>query len=249
MENIKDFFNVPSGFGDGSGYGYGCEYGHEYGSGFGYEYGHEYGYGDGTGDESGNGSGYGHGDGSGERYGSGYGDGDGDGDGDVSRYWPGYGYNIKLFCDKSVFMIDDIPTIITAVFGRYAMGYILKGDLTTERCFVAKGDGGIFAHGNTIQKAEYALLDKMLEDMPEEDRIRSFAENHKWGKHYPASDFFAWHHRLTGSCEMGRLAFVRERGIDLENGTYTVEEFINLTKAAYGGKIITKLEEFYHGKL
>ena len=52
------------------------------------------------------------------------------------------------------------------------------------------------------------------------------------------------HHYLTGSCEMGREAFVKRHGIDLDK-TYTVEEFIELTEDDYGGEIIKNLKERY----
>ena len=41
---------------------------------------------------------------------------------------------------------------------------------------------------------------------------------------------------------MGRNNFVRNGGYDLENDTFTVQEFIGITKNAYGGDIIRQLE-------
>lgn len=43
---------------------------------------------------------------------------------------------------------------------------------------------------------------------------------------------------------MGRTAFVRNRGIDLDK-TYTVDEFIELTENDYGSEIIKNLKERY----
>lgn len=48
---------------------------------------------------------------------------------------------------------------------------------------------------------------------------------------------------LTGSCEMGRQSFARDHEIDIEHDMMTPEEFIDLTKDAYGGSIIRKLKE------
>ena len=61
-------------------------------------------------------------------------------------------------------------------------------------------------------------------------------------KKYPAKAFYIWHNRLTGSCEMGRNSFVRNGGYDLESDTFTVQEFIDITKNAYGGDIIKQLK-------
>ena len=41
---------------------------------------------------------------------------------------------------------------------------------------------------------------------------------------------------------MGREAFVRNKGLDL-NDSYTVEEFIEICQNAYGIKIIKQLKE------
>ena len=40
---------------------------------------------------------------------------------------------------------------------------------------------------------------------------------------------------------MGRSQFVREKGIDLEMDTFTVDEFVTMCKDHYGGEIIKKL--------
>ena len=60
---------------------------------------------------------------------------------------------------------------------------------------------------------------------------------------YPAKKFYEWHHTLTGSCKAGRDAFVTNIGADIENGTYTVDEFLRITVSAYGGEIIRQLKE------
>ena len=227
MESIKKFVAVS----------YSCGYGNGYGNGT------SCGYGDGTfgscgsGTSIGDGAGYGYShigennssDGIGK--GSGFGDGSGSGN--------GYG-NIKSFDGKDVFLIDGIQTIITAIFGNVAKGYILENDLTLTPCYVAKS-GNTFAHGNTLKEAIDALHDKLFDDMPEEDRIAEFFKTHSPGVKYPAKDLFVWHNRLTGSCEAGRMSFVRSHDIDLENDTFTIEEFVSLCKDSYGGETIKKL--------
>ena len=229
-----------SGYGDGSGYGSG------YGDGSGDGYGS--GYGDGSG--SGNGSGYG----SGYGYGYGYGDGDGYGSGygycDGDGYGSGYGYcdGILSFCGQRVYQIDDVSTLIDHVHGGVAMGRILREDLTTERCYIVK-QGSLFAHGETLRAAMEALRDKLLEGMPLEERIEEFVKAHEWGKAYQSADYYDWHRKLTGSCEMGRSEFAAAHGYKLTaDELLTVEEFIDLTKGSYGGDIIRRLREAYNKK-
>ena len=142
-------------------------------------------------------------------------------------------------------MIDSIPTLLYRSHGaQIARGAILNGDLTTTPCYIAK-QGRSFAHGATLREAINAALDKAFDDMPLEERLAAFRKEHEPGRIYQNRDFFSWHHRITGSCEMGRRQFAREHGIDVEDGTMTPEEFIRLTENAYRGDLIRALKQFY----
>ena len=86
------------------------------------------------------------------------------------------------------------------------------------------------------------MQEKLYDDCTEDERLTAFKEHFPdFGKKYPAKELFAWHHVLTGNCKAGRMAFCLDKGIDLEKDTYSVVEFIRLTKDAYGGKVIRKL--------
>ena len=179
----------------------------------------------------------------GSGYGSGYGSGDGSGygSGDGSGYGSGDGYGIQAVSKCPVYPIDGVPTILNHIHGNIAEGFILQSDLTLTTCFVVK-DNGKFAHGNTLHDAFRALQEKLYDDRTEEERLAAFREHFAdFGKKYPAKELLAWHHVLTGSCKAGRMAFCQDKGIDLEKDTYSVVEFIRLTKDAYGGEVIRKL--------
>ena len=222
-EKIKMFLSVNSGSGDSSGYstgsGIGCSSGYGSSSGIGY----------GVGYSSNSGYGCGSGSGYGFDYGFGYSDG------------------IASYNDEAVYAIDRVPTVIRQVRDNVAKGFILNGDLTLTPCYIVK-EGNIFAHGETMHKAMEALRDKLFGGMPEEERIAAFVEEHKTGVKYPVSDLYDWHHRLTGSCEMGRKQFARDHNIDIDHDKMTVEEFIEITKNAYGGEVIKRLREAYDQK-
>ena len=163
-------------------------------------------------------------------------------------YWPrdgaGYGDGIGQINGMHIYRIDDVPTIITSVKGNIAKGFIFQADLTLTPCYVVKGNG-FFAHGGNLRQAMDALTDKMFDHMPEEERIGEFVKAHpEYRRPYSNTDLFEWHHRLTGSCMAGRNAFVKDRGLTLEGET-TVEEFVILTKNAYGGQTIRKLPGRY----
>ena len=175
--------------------------------------------------------------------GSGYGSGSGTGSG----YGYGSGYGIKSVCGMAVHMIDGVPTIITQLRGGVAKGFVLRSDMGLEPCYVVKGTG-CFAHGRTLHEAREALLAKMFEDMPEEDRLDAFCAEFKPGEARTVAEFYDWHHRLTGSCTQGRDAFARDHGLSM-TGAMTPEEFIRLTCNAYGGAIIRKLAGRYNVEL
>ena len=169
--------------------------------------------------------------------GSGYGDGDGDGDGSG---------RIKSYCGKTVYMIDNVQTLIDSVHGNYAKGHILQSDLTLLPCYIAKV-GNIFAHGKTLKRAVADAQAKYDMTKPLLERISDFV------KQYPTldtkckgADLFRWHNTLTGSCLFGREQFCKERGINPDSTTMTVAEFIELTKNAYGSEVIKQLREAYN---
>lgn len=226
------------GYGSGDGGGNGSGYGYGYGSG------------DGSGDGYGSGSADGYGDGYGLGNDSGYGAGGGNGSG--TGYGTGYGYGIGAHCGpglkslngQPVDMIDDVPTILTSIIGNAAKGFIVRHDFSLAPTFVCK-QGNAFAHGETLHKAREALLEKLFDDMPTEERIAAFCAEFKPGVKRPATDFFSWHHRLTGSCEQGRREFARQHDVDIDSDEMTPEEFFALTRDSYGGGIIRQTEEVF----
>lgn len=217
---IEEFLKIEADSGDGSGAGAGSvfSYGFSFGSG----------------------------DGSGSGYGFNFGDGYGDGSGYGFSYGDGYGYgsdkDISKFNNDKVYLVDDVPTIIKKVKSTIAQGYILNSDFTLQPCYIAKGHNK-FAHGKTIRKAVEDLQSKIFEDVDTDETIELFLQEFELDKKYKGKDFYIWHNRLTGSCEMGRQSFVKNKGIDLENDMFTVQEFIDLTRNDFGGYIIEQLEK------
>ena len=217
-DSIKAFVSLSDGDGDGSGYDFGDGYG------------------------SGSGDGSGDGDGSGYDFGDGYGYGDGDGYGDGYDF--GDGENVKEINGNTVYIVDNVPTIIKSVRDNIAQGFVLLSDLTLKPCYIVK-EQSKYAHGDTLHDAFSALQEKLYDDSTEEERIEAFRKEFpEYDTPYPNRDLFTYHHVLTGSCRMGRESFCKDKGIDLDGST-TVREFIELTKGSYGGDVIRKLPEVY----
>lgn len=191
----------------------------------------------------GNGSGSGYGYGNGYGSGSGYGNGSGDGNG----YGYGSGSGLLSFAGKSVYYIDDLPTVVTQLKGVIAKGFIINQDLTTSDCFVVRV-GNSFAHGETLKKAQRDAEAKHLNNIPVEDKVSEFLTRFKDVKLIPAKDLFEWHFILTGSCEMGRRNFCEQNEIDLEATSMTIESYIELTEDSYGSEVIKLLKDENNSK-
>ena len=254
----KDLSIYTSDDGSGLGDGYGDGFG--YGSGYGYCDGRGVGYGCGCGYGSGRGSGYsfgydngysvGYSSGFGDVHGSGYGFGSGNGYGSCDGYGYCYCYGDDLgilkINGKEIHVIDGVQTIISHIKGNVAKGFILNDDLTMTPCYVIKGNG-YFVHGKSIREARDALVEKYMRNMDIEETINEFLSKFKKGKKYKGTEFFKWHNYLTGSCLMGREAFVKNHQINLED-SFTVREFFDLCRDDYGGNIIKKLEKEWSEK-
>ncbi len=194
--------------------------------------------------QTGGGCGYGYGNGDGTGSGCGYGNGTGGGCG--YGYGNGYGYcdGIKSFNGLRVVEVDGLETIITSVHKGIAKGFILQADMTLKPCYIAKGNN-MFAHGDTIKEAVISLENKVFANLDVEERILAFKEAFKPDIKYSNKDFYEWHGRLTGSCEIGRSQFAKKHNIDIEHGRMTVKEFCNLTENSYGGEVIKMITESY----
>jgi hypothetical protein len=251
MDKIEAFL-VGNGDGNGNGYGYGYGDGNGNGNGNGNGYGDGYGYGYGDGNGNGYGDGYGDGNGNGDGYGYGYGDGNGDGygygygDGNGNGYGNGYGYGydfkILFYKGKPVYYVDGIPCVFVSVRGECA-----KVEVIDVMTFQATGQyickfNGVFAHGATIKKAKEDAERKYYSTLDTEQSIELFKEKFKPKVKYPTSEFYQWHSILTGSCDIGKDMWMKQRGIKMD-GQMTTSEFIELTKDSYGGEVIKQLSD------
>jgi len=138
-------------------------------------------------------------------------------------------------------LVDEIQTIIHSIKGNIAKCSIVNSDLTLSKCYVAK-IGNSFAHGDSIEKAVSDATRKHFDNLPVEQKIDEFLNQFNTTDKYPAQLFYHWHTTLTGSCDFGKDAFIKEHGISLSDNM-TVAEFIGLVKDKYGSEIIEQLED------
>lgn len=221
-DKIKEFLTFSGKFGGGNGSGYGF------------------------GEGDGNGRGYGPGSYSnGKSYGAAYNE-----DYGLKPVFSGYGlghrcgFGLKSINGNTVYIIDNMPTIITSIHNNVAKGFIVLTDLQLIPCYIVK-DGNKFAHGDTLRNAFDSLQEKLYDDSTKEKRIEVFKKKFpNYDTKYSNKDLFTYHHVLTGSCIMGRETFVADKGLSLDGKT-SIREFVELTKDSYGGNIIKKLPVVY----
>ena len=142
-EQIKAF--LSDGSGDGFGSGFSDGFGSGFCSGFGYGDGYGSGFGSGNGISDDYGDGFGSGNGISDDYGDGFGD----------------GFGIKSINNQDIYIVDGMPTIITALFVNCAKGFIVGSDFTLKPCYIAKS-GDIIALGKTFREAVAAIKEKNM---------------------------------------------------------------------------------------
>lgn len=161
----------------------------------------------------------------------------------MSRKHPKQPNPIIEYDGKPVYYIDSVPTVLEHMHGDMASGFIVKDDMTTRPCYVARGQG-YFAHGDTAKGAVAALEEKILASMSSADKIEQFAAKFEIDTEYTVEEFYHWHHDLTGSCETGRKVFMENHGYKMEDKV-TTRQFLEITKNDFGSSIIRQLIEKY----
>ena len=229
MESLKGkilkFLDVGNGYGHGCGSSNGCGGVHGYGDG------NDNSYGNNCGNGIGNGIGNGNGHGSGLNY--------------INYNGNGNGFGIANYSGYDVYLIDSIPTIITHLHGNIAKGFIAKKKLFIVPCYIARV-GNYLAHGDTAKEALADAQAKYEHNKLLEERIADFkAQYPNLTDIVPNTELYRWHNILTGSCAFGRQYFAEQHNIDIENGSMSVLNFIELTINQYGGNAIKQLKESY----
>ena len=154
----------------------------------------------------------------------------------------GDGSGILSFNGQKVYMVDGVQTLIYHVWGNYAKGAVLNGDLTLTSCFIARV-GDFYGHGDTLHEAFNAANEKAMDGMDEDERIDLFVKEHPdLDKEY--DDLFKWHHILTGSCDFGRRQWCKDHGYE-PTDSITIRTFLEQTRNDYGHEVITKVRERY----
>lgn len=92
------------------------------------------------------------------------------------------------------------------------------------------------------------LQEAALKNASKRRRLMAFADSHNMTDRYPIKELSRWHMLMTKSCATGREAFAQRHNLDLEKGTLTVPEFIELVRKDFGATEIAQLEHLMKAK-
>lgn len=192
---------------------------------------------------------------SGDKNGGGFGDGDaGSGDsygrGIGGKYQRGVcnvnntALTILTYNGERVYVVDGIPCVFKTVHDVWAkVDVINRTDFTAQVAFIGKCKG-FFAHGETLRMALQDAKGKYYRSVDFEAKKEELKALflRSADKKLPVSTLYDWHGILTGSCRFGRDEFMRTHALK-DDDRLTLNEFVNLTAAHFGGDKIQKLQE------
>lgn len=94
-----------------------------------------------------------------------------------------------------------------------------------------------------VNQSNKGTMNKIIQQKSLDFRIRKFLEGKNLEDRYAIKELSRWHTLMTLSCPTGKKEFAEKHNLDIENGTLTIPEFIELVKGEFGSKTIARLEE------
>lgn len=159
------------------------------------------------------------------------------------------GSGIISFNNKPVSFVDDFTVCITHIKEPYALGEVIKNDLTTQKCCLGKVNNHI-----VISESIRGVISQMrnliaVSDDIEEDVARAFVLAHpNYEKKYNWDEMVAWHSLIPTSCLDGRRQFTLSAEKN-SNSKVTPKELIEFMKHSPSVVLAEKMEILYKNKL
>lgn len=152
--------------------------------------------------------------------------------------------SVLTYNGEPVYVVDGIPCVFKTVHDVWAkVDVINRKDFTARTAFIGKCKG-FFAHGETLRKALQDAKAKYFRNIDFESKKEELKRlfSRSADKKLPVSILYEWHGILTGSCRFGRDEFMRTHALK-DDDRLTLNEFVDLTAAHFGGDKIQKLTE------
>jgi len=158
------------------------------------------------------------------------------------------GESIKSFNGNDVIMVDGYVLYITHVHEPWAIGEIIKNDLTTQRCYVGRINNNFVLADNLKDVLEKLRLKIFKSTNIFNDIANAFLYAHpNYNEEYDWDEMVMWHSLDPTSCADGRKKFTQMA--DKKSGMKaTPKELITWMKNSPSRHIGEILEKAYLGK-
>jgi hypothetical protein len=114
---------------------------------------------------------------------------------------------------------------------KHRKGNIIKAEfLNGNACYIVTNGEGIYAHGDSLKEAQYALNFKLS------DRDTNNYEHLKEGDVLETGEMMLCYHVITGACLTGIREFMSRKLGDNPREKYSIKEVIGLTEGEYLGE-------------
>ena len=155
------------------------------------------------------------------------------------------GVGIKRYNGNDVYFINGYALYITHIRKPYAMGEIIKNDLTTQPCYIARVNNHI-AVGESLHDVIEELRDKIsISNDNEYDVAQAFVLAHPdYEKEYDWDEMVFWHSLTTASCKEGRDKFSSHANKG-KGSKATPKELIDFIKQSRDKSLGEKIEKIY----
>ncbi len=155
------------------------------------------------------------------------------------------GIGLKEYNGHKLYYINNYVLYITNIHFPYAMGEIIKNDLTTQKCFIAKVNNHI-AVGESIHSVIDELREKIKVSTDNEfDVAKAFVLSHPdYDKEYDWDEMVLWHSLTNYSCEEGRRKFTKNAN-KLKGSKATPRELVEFMKKSRDYRLGEKIEKLY----
>lgn len=155
------------------------------------------------------------------------------------------GNGILSYNNNKTYFFDGYVVIITHIHKPWIMGEIIKNDLTTQKCYLAKVNNNVVVSDSIRGVIEGMRLKMTNSKITNDDIAKAFVLAHPdYDKLYDWDEMVSWHTLEPTSCVAGRQKFTKlahKKSGDLA----TPKELVHHMKKGSAKKLGEKIEQTY----
>ena len=156
------------------------------------------------------------------------------------------GSDITSYNGYKTYFINGYTLYIEHIREPWAIGRIIKNDLTTQKCYLGRINNHIVV-GGSIREVIELLRESISKNKDNENDIaKTFVLAHPdYNKKYNWGEMLTWHALTYYSCADGRRKFSKLAG-KTEDSMETPKELIKYMKNSISKRLAEKIEKLYN---